>query len=159
MSHRIGHGFDVHAFSADPDRRLVIGGVLFPGERGLIGHSDADVLTHAVIDALLSPAGLGDIGELFPDTDPDHAGADSMELLAEALVRLQAVGGSVVNIDTTIVAEQPKIAPKKAAMQARMTEAVGAPVTIKGKRAESLGAIGRTEGIACWAIALIEVEA
>lgn len=157
MSIRIGHAFDIHPFSDDPDRVLVLGGVSFPGERALHGHSDADVIAHACIDAILSPAGLGDIGQLFPDTDPAHAGADSMVLLAEAMKQLQAVGGSVVNIDVTVVAERPKLAPRKAEIEQCLTMATGAPVTMKGKRAEGLGALGRGEGIACWAVALIDV--
>ena len=157
MSIRIGHGFDVHPFSDDSTRVLVLGGVTFPGETALHGHSDADVIAHACTDAILSPAGLGDIGQLFPDTDPALAGADSMVLLAEALDQLHAIGGTVVNIDVTVVAERPKLAPRKAEIEQRMSAALGAPVTVKGKRAEGLGALGRAEGIACWAVALIDV--
>ena len=157
MSIRIGHGFDIHPFSNDPDRVLVLGGVVFPGETALHGHSDADVIAHACTDAILSPAGLGDIGQLFPDTDPSLAGVDSMVLLAEALRQLHDLGGSVINIDLTVVAERPKIAPRKIEIEQRMTEAVGAPVTLKGKRAEGLGSLGRAEGIACFAVALIDV--
>lgn len=157
MSIRIGHGFDIHPFSEDPARVLVLGGVTFPGEMALHGHSDADVIAHACTDAILSPAGLGDIGQLFPDTDAAFAGADSMLLLAEALNQLHAMGGSVVNIDLTVVAERPKLAPRKAEIEQRLTAALGAPVTMKGKRAEGLGALGRAEGIACWAVALIDV--
>ena len=157
MSIRIGHGFDIHPFSDDASRVLVLGGVTFPGETALHGHSDADVIAHAWTDAILSPAGLGDIGQLFPDTDEAFAGADSMLLLAEALNQLHAMGGSVVNIDVTVVAERPKLAPRKVEIEQRLTEALGAPVTMKGKRAEGLGALGRVEGIACWAVALIDV--
>ncbi|MBT6445470.1 MAG: 2-C-methyl-D-erythritol 2,4-cyclodiphosphate synthase, partial [Acidimicrobiaceae bacterium] len=157
MSMRIGHAFDIHPFSQDPERVLVLGGVIFPGETALHGHSDADVIAHACIDAILSPAGLGDIGQLFPDTDPALAGADSMVLLAEALHQLHDLGGSVVNIDVTVVAERPKLAPRKTEIEQRLTAAIGAPVTVKGKRAEGLGALGRAEGIACWAVALIDV--
>jgi len=157
MGTRIGHAFDVHPFSQDPSRVLVLGGVTFPGETGLAGHSDADAIAHACIDAILSPAGLGDIGQLFPDTDPALAGADSMVLLAEAMKQLTAIGGSVTNIDVTVVAERPKLAPRKAEIEERLTAAVGAPVTVKGKRAEGLGALGRAEGIACWAVSLIEL--
>jgi len=155
---RIGHGFDVHPFSDDADRELVLGGVVFPGETALHGHSDADVIAHACTDAILSPAGLGDIGQLFPDTDPGLAGADSIVLLTEAVSRLHASGGSVSNIDVTVVAERPKLAPRKAEIEAKLTETVGAPVTVKGKRAEGLGSLGRAEGIACWAVALITIE-
>lgn len=157
MSIRIGHGFDIHPFSDDAARVLVLGGVTFPGEMALHGHSDADVIAHACTDAILSPAGLGDIGQLFPDTDAAFAGADSMLLLAEAVNQLHAMGGSVVNIDITVVAESPKLAPRKAEIEQRLTAALGAPVTMKGKRAEGLGALGRAEGIACWAVALIDV--
>jgi 2-C-methyl-D-erythritol 2,4-cyclodiphosphate synthase len=157
VSIRIGHGFDIHPFSDDAARVLVLGGVTFPGEMALHGHSVADVIAHACTDAILSPAGLGDIGQLFPDTDAAFAGADSMLLLAEALNQLHAMGGSVVNIDITVVAESPKLAPRKAEIEQRLTAALGAPVTMKGKRAEGLGALGRAEGIACWAVALIDV--
>ena len=157
MSMRIGHAFDIHPFSEDPDRVLVLGGVTFPGVTALHGHSDADVIVHACIDAILSPAGLGDIGQLFPDTDPALAGADSMVLLAEALRQLHELGGLVINIDVTVVAERPKLAPRKAEIEQRLSAAIGAPVTVKGKRAEGLGALGRAEGIACWAVALIDV--
>jgi len=157
VSIRIGHGFDIHPFSDDPARVLVLGGVTFPGETALHGHSDADVIAHACTDAILSPAGLGDIGQLFPDTDAAFAGADSMLLLAEALNQLHAMGGSVVNIDITVVAERPKLAPRKAEIEQRLTAALAAPVTLKGKRAEGLGALGRAEGIACWAVALVDV--
>jgi len=154
---RIGHGYDVHPFSEDPDRVLVLGGVTFLGEPGLAGHSDADAIAHACTDAILSPCGLGDIGQLFPDTDPTLSGADSMALLAEAVTRVQASGGTVVNIDVTVVAERPKLAPRKAEIEQRLSAAVNAPVTVKGKRAEGLGSLGRAEGIACWAVALLEV--
>lgn len=157
MSMRIGHAFDVHPFSDDPERKLVLGGVEFPGETGLVGHSDADVIAHACIDSILSPAGLGDIGQLFPDTDPALKGADSIVLLTEAVAKVHGLGASVVNIDVTIVAERPKIAPRKAEIEQLLTGIVGAPVTIKGKRAEGLGALGRAEGIAAWAVALIDI--
>lgn len=157
MHLRVGHGFDVHPFSDDPDRRLILGGVEFPGERGLAGHSDADVIAHVCTDAILSPAGLGDIGQLFPDTDPALEGVDSMKLLAEAMSRLEGAGGCVVNIDVTVVAERPKLAPHKDEMERHLGAAVGAPVTVKGKRAEGLGALGRAEGIAAWAVAMIEL--
>ena len=158
MTMRVGHAFDVHPFSDDPARELVLGGVSFPGEAGLVGHSDADVIAHACIDAVLSPAGLGDIGQLFPDTDPGFAGADSMVLFAEAIDRLRAVGAVVINIDVTVVAERPKIAPRKAEIEAGLSQVAGAPVTIKGKRAEGLGSLGRAEGIAAWAVALVDLE-
>ena len=153
---RVGHGFDVHAFSDDPDRPLVLGGVRFEEERGLAGHSDADAVAHAVIDAILGAAGLGDIGEHFPDTDPAWAGADSMALLVAAVEAVAASGWSIVNVDCTVVAERPKLAPRRAEMRGRLEAALGAPVSVKGKRAEGLGALGRAEGIACFAVCLLE---
>ncbi|MDQ2649069.1 MAG: 2-C-methyl-D-erythritol 2,4-cyclodiphosphate synthase [Actinomycetota bacterium] len=155
---RVGQGFDVHPFSDDPDRRLVLGGVLFDGARGLAGHSDADVIAHAVTDALLGAAGLGDIGQHFPDTDPALAGADSIALLRRAVADVRAAGWRPSNVDCTVVLEAPKLAPQRDAMQDTLSGAVGAPVTVKGKRAEGLGSLGREEGIACFAVALVESE-
>lgn len=157
MNLRIGHGFDVHPFSDDAERPLVLGGVVFEGARGLVGHSDADVIAHACTDAILSPAGLGDIGQMFPDTDPALAGADSIEMLRHAVSLLADIGAGVVNVDVTVVAEAPKLAPRRGEIQDLLAGVIGAPVTVKGKRAEGLGALGRSEGIACWAVALIEV--
>jgi 2-C-methyl-D-erythritol 2,4-cyclodiphosphate synthase len=151
---KVGLGFDVHPF--EDGRRLVLGGVHFEGERGLQGHSDADAVAHAVADALLGAAGLGDLGGVFPDTDPRWAGADSIALLAEVVGRVHNAGYQPVNVDCTVVLEAPKLAPRRAAMQDRLTAAVGAPVTVKATRAEGLGAIGRGEGIACYAVALLE---
>jgi len=153
---RVGHGFDVHGFSDEAGRVLRLAGVDVPGHRGLAGHSDADVIAHAVADALLGAAGLGDIGERYPDTDAAWAGADSMELLASVTALLAADGWTVGNVDVTVVAEAPRLAPHRDAMQQRLSSAVGAPVTVKAKRAEGLGALGRREGIACWAVALVE---
>jgi len=155
MSIRVGQGFDVHRFTDDPDRVLILGGVRFEGERGLEGHSDADVIAHAVTDALLGAAGLGDIGQLFPDTDPAFAGADSLALLAEAVRQVRAAGWEPGNVDCTVVLEAPKLAPRKTEIQQLLSGTVGAPVTVKGKRAERLGALGRREGIACHAVALV----
>ncbi|MDP1820047.1 MAG: 2-C-methyl-D-erythritol 2,4-cyclodiphosphate synthase [Acidimicrobiales bacterium] len=152
---RVGQGFDVHPFSDDPTRPLVLGGVIFDGERGLTGHSDADVIVHAVTDALLGAAGLGDIGQHFPDTDPVLAGADSIDLLRRAVADVRSAGWSPENVDCTVVLEAPKLAPRRDEVQRRLTDAVGAPVTVKGKRAEGLGALGRREGIACLAVALV----
>jgi 2-C-methyl-D-erythritol 2,4-cyclodiphosphate synthase len=152
---RVGQGFDVHPFSDDPDRPLVLGGVAVPGARGLAGHSDADVIAHAVTDALLGAAGLGDIGQHFPDTDPALAGADSIGLLCRAVADVRAAGWSPQNVDCTVVLEAPKLAPHRDAMQRRLGDAVGAPVTVKGKRAEGLGSLGRSEGVACFAVALV----
>ena len=155
MTGRVGMGFDVHPFATD-DRPLVLGGVTFDGERGLAGHSDADVVAHAVADALLGAAGLGDIGQHFPDTDPQWKGADSMRLLAEVVRCVREAGWTVANVDCSVVLEAPKLAPRRAEMQAALTAVVGADVTVKGKRAEGLGAIGRGEGVACWAVGLLD---
>jgi len=133
----------------------VLGGVVFDGERGLEGHSDADVIAHACADALLGAAGLGDIGEHFPDTDPRWAGADSIALLRHVVSLLADQSWTVGNIDCAVVCERPKLAPARADMQLVLSSAVGAPVSIKGNRAERLGAIGRGEGILCFATALI----
>ncbi|MFP5320200.1 MAG: 2-C-methyl-D-erythritol 2,4-cyclodiphosphate synthase [Acidimicrobiia bacterium] len=149
-------GLDVHPFSDDHRRPLVLGGVTFPGERGLAGHSDADAVAHAVADALLGAAGRGDLGRLFPDTDPAWAGADSMELLARVGEVVREGGWRPVNVDCTVVLEAPKLAPHRAAMEERLSAVVGAPVTVGAKRAEGLGALGRGEGVACWAVALLE---
>ena len=151
----VGVGFDVHRFSDDPQRVLMLGGVLFEGERGLDGHSDADAIAHACCDAILGVAGLGDIGTLFPDDDERWRGADSLALLAEAAAQVRGVGRRIGNIDCSVVAERPKLAPRRAEMQARLSAAAGAPVTVRGKRAESLGALGRGEGIACLAVAVL----
>lgn len=153
---RIGHGYDVHRFSDDPDRPCVLGGEVFPGVPGLAGHSDADAVCHAVIDALFAAAGLGDIGQHFPDTDPRYAGADSAELLGVAVAELRSAGWSAVNVDCTVVAERPKLASARDAMQARLTGLVGAPVTVKGRRAEGLGPIGEGLGVEVHAVALID---
>lgn len=157
MTGRVGMGFDVHPFSEDPGRPMVLGGVRFPGP-GLAGHSDADVIAHACADALLGAAGLGDIGSYFPDTDARFAGADSIELLRSVAEEVRAAGWSVANVDCSVVCDRPKIAPNRADMQARLSDAVGGPVTVKGKRPEGLGALGRGEGAACWAVALLERE-
>jgi len=158
MTVRVGQGFDVHAFSDAADRVLVLGGVVFDGEPGLVGHSDADVVAHACADALLGAAGLGDIGQHFPDTDPRWAGADSIGLLGEVAGRVRAAGWEPGNVDCAVVCERPKLAPRRDAMQDRLTAAVGAPVTVKGNRAEGLGAIGRAEGIACFAVAVVSAR-
>jgi 2-C-methyl-D-erythritol 2,4-cyclodiphosphate synthase len=152
---RVGQGFDVHPFSDEPGRALVLGGVTFPGERGLAGHSDADVIAHAVTDALLGAAGLGDIGQHFPDTDPALAGADSLDLLRRAVADVRAAGWEPGNVDCTVVLDAPKLAPQRDELQRRLSDAVGAPVTTKGKRSEGLGSLGRGEGIACFAVAIV----
>jgi 2-C-methyl-D-erythritol 2,4-cyclodiphosphate synthase len=152
---RVGQGFDVHAFSPEPDRPLVLGGVRFEGVPGLAGHSDADVIAHAVTDALLGAAGLGDIGQHFPDTDPALADADSIGLLEHAAADVLAAGWRPQNVDCTVVLEQPRLAPHRGELEKRLSDAAGAPVTVKGKRPEGLGALGRAEGIACFAVALV----
>ncbi len=153
---RIGQGFDVHPFSSDPDRPMILGGVRFDDDSpGLAGHSDADVIAHAVTDALLGAAGLGDIGSHFPDTDPALAGADSIELLRSAAASVRAAGWEPQNADCSVVLDQPKLAPRRAEMEQRLSDAAGAPVTVKGKRPEGIGSLGRHEGIACWAVALV----
>ena len=152
---RVGQGFDVHAFSEDPARPLILGGVVLDGARGLVGHSDADAIAHAVTDALLGAAGLGDIGQHFPDTDPAWKGADSMRILAATVDLLHTNGWTVINVDTTVVLEAPKLAPYRAEMAERLTAVCGGPVSVKAKRAEGLGSLGRREGIACFANALI----
>ena len=152
---RVGQGFDIHRFTDDPSRVLVLGGCVFDGERGLEGHSDADVIAHACSDALLGAAGLGDIGMHFPDTDPAWRGADSLTLLRHVVGLITTDGWDVANIDCAVVCERPKLAPRREEMQQTLATLVGAPVTIKGNRAERLGAIGRNEGIACFATALL----
>ena len=152
---RVGYGYDVHAFSEDPERPLLLGGVLFPGERGLLGHSDADVIAHACCDAILGAAGLGDMGAWFPDDEPTWEGSDSIEMLRIVVQKVADAGWTIQNLDCTVVAERPRIAPRRLEVQARLSETVGAPVSVKGKTAEGLGSLGRGEGIACWAAALL----
>lgn len=150
---RVGIGVDVHPFA--DDRPLVLGGVRFEGERGLAGHSDADAVAHAVADALLGAAGLGDLGAHFPDTDPQWAGADSLGLLAEVARRLAAAGWRTGNVDCSVVLEAPRLAPHRAEMESRLSAAAGGPVSVKATRPEHLGALGRGEGVACLAVALV----
>ena len=153
---RVGQGFDIHALV--PGRRLVIGGVEIPYERGLAGHSDADVLLHAICDALLGAAGLGDIGSHFPDTDERFRGIDSRKLLQEVARLVRARDLRVLNIDTTIIAQAPKMAPHIARMRENIAADLGIAadlVNVKAKTAERLGALGRGEGIAAEAIALV----
>lgn len=153
---RVGQGFDVHPFSDDASRPLVLGGVVVDGVPGLAGHSDADVLAHALSDALLGAAGLGDLGRHFPDTDPQFAGADSMHLLAEVVGRVAAAGFRALNADCTVVAERPKLSPFVESMADGLSAVLDAPVSVKATRAEGLGALGRAEGIACIAVVLLE---
>jgi 2-C-methyl-D-erythritol 2,4-cyclodiphosphate synthase len=153
---RVGQGFDIHALVSG--RKLIVGGVDIPFARGLAGHSDADVLLHAICDALLGAAGLGDIGSHFPDSDPRYRGADSRVLLREVAQLLTANGLRVVNVDTTIIAEAPKMAPHITRMRENIASDLQVPpshVNVKAKTAERLGALGRGEGIAAEAIALL----
>jgi len=153
---RVGHGFDVHAFAAN--RKLIIGGVDIPHDRGLAGHSDADVLLHAICDALLGAAGLGDIGRHFPDTDMAFAGIDSRILLRRVAEQLQQRNWRVGNVDATIIAQAPKMAPHIARMTAHIADALGIAldrVNVKATTTEKLGFTGRSEGIAAEAVCLI----
>ena len=154
---RIGHGYDVHRLTAG--RKLILGGVEIPWELGLLGHSDADVLTHAVMDALLGAAALGDIGQHFPDTDPAYAGADSLELLSHVTGILSQNGYRIGNVDATILAQRPKLAPYIPAMREKLAAAMEIEtgrVSIKATTEEGLGFTGAGEGIAAHAVALIE---
>ncbi len=154
---RIGQGIDVHRFSDDGDRPLVLGGIVITGEgaRGLQGHSDADAVAHAISDAVLGAAGLGDLGRHAPDTDPRRKGADSMVLLAAMLELAREAGWAPVNADCTVVAERPRLAPFIDRMSERLGLVLGAPVNVKATTAEGLGALGRAEGIACTAVVLL----
>jgi 2-C-methyl-D-erythritol 2,4-cyclodiphosphate synthase len=151
MPLRVGIGYDSHRF-ADGEK-LVIGGVEIEHDRGLTGHSDADVLTHAVIDALLGATGLGDLGELFPDTEEQWRDASSIDLLRIVIGRMS---GAVANVDVTLICEEPKLAPYKAEISSLLTDVISAPVSVKASTNEGMGAIGRGEGIACMAVALVD---
>ncbi len=154
---RIGHGYDVHRLVEG--RRLILGGVEVPFEKGLLGHSDADVLAHAVMDALLGAAALGDIGKLFPDSDPAYEGADSLALLCRVAQILGEHGYTIGNVDATVLAQRPKLAPHIMEMRARLADAMGTDpgrVSIKATTEEGLGFTGAGEGIAAHAVALIE---
>ena len=160
MRWRVGQGFDVHALV--PGRELVLAGVRIPGPEGLLGHSDADVFAHALIDALLGAAGLGDIGAMFPDTDERYRGADSMQLLAHAWAAVRADGWRLVNVDGTIVAQRPRILPHVPQMKARLAQVLqidASIVSIKGKTTEHLGFTGRGEGIAVMVVIGLEAGA
>ncbi|MBF0169475.1 MAG: 2-C-methyl-D-erythritol 2,4-cyclodiphosphate synthase [Nitrospinae bacterium] len=154
---RIGHGFDVHRLVSG--RKLILCGVPVPHETGLDGHSDADVATHALCDALLGAAALGDLGKHFPDTDPAYRGISSLNLLSTVSQRVRDMGYAVTNIDVTIAAEAPKLAPHIAAMRQNLSSALGVDieqVSVKATTTEGLGYTGRREGIAAWGVALIE---
>jgi 2-C-methyl-D-erythritol 2,4-cyclodiphosphate synthase len=153
MAISVGIGYDSHRF--EEGRKLILGGVEIPHDKGLSGHSDADVLTHAVIDALLGAAGLGDIGEVFPDTDPAWEGADSIGLLRTVVGMLR---GPVANVDATLICEEPKLGPHRAAMVHTLGDVVSARVSVKATTNERMGWIGRGEGIACMAVATVDVD-
>ncbi|MBS6700018.1 MAG: 2-C-methyl-D-erythritol 2,4-cyclodiphosphate synthase [Clostridiales bacterium] len=156
---RIGHGYDVHRLVAG--RELILGGVHIPHEAGLLGHSDADVLLHAVSDALLGAAALGDIGALFPDTDPQYEGADSLELLSLVAQALQSAGYQIINIDATVLAQVPKLKPYILDMRQNIARACGVTpetVSVKATTEEGLGFTGNREGIAAHAVCLIEAR-
>ena len=156
---RVGLGYDVHALV--PGRRLKLGGVEITSTHGLLGHSDADVLLHAITDALLGAAGLGDIGRLFPDSDARHKDADSLELLRTVAEKVHAAGWTVANIDAVVIAQRPRIAPYVPQMQARIAQVLGvneSAIGIKGKTTEHLGFAGRGEGIAAQAVALLVAD-
>ncbi|MCI8914880.1 MAG: 2-C-methyl-D-erythritol 2,4-cyclodiphosphate synthase [Lawsonibacter sp.] len=153
---RMGHGYDVHRLAEG--RRLILGGVDIPWDRGLLGHSDADVLTHAVMDALLGAAGLGDIGKHFPDTDPAYKGADSLKLLARVAALLEERGYAVGNVDATILAQRPKLAPHIPAMRENLARVMGISpdqVNVKATTEEGLGFTGSGEGMAAHAVCLL----
>ncbi len=154
---RIGHGYDVHRLAQG--RRLILGGVEIPFEKGLLGHSDADVLAHAVMDALLGAAALGDIGQLFPDSDPAYEGADSLALLRRVAALLGENGYRAGNVDATVLAQRPRLAPHIPLMRERLAAAMGVPagrVSVKATTEEGLGFTGAGEGIAAHAVAIIE---
>ncbi|MCS6937262.1 MAG: 2-C-methyl-D-erythritol 2,4-cyclodiphosphate synthase [Candidatus Bipolaricaulota bacterium] len=156
---RIGIGIDFHRFAIN--RKLILGGVEIPHERGLAGHSDADVLLHAICDALLGAAALGDIGQHFPDSDPRYKNISSLLLLAETKQKIASAGFQIENLDATIIAERPKLAPYIAEMRSKIAEALGigvSQINIKATTAEGMGAIGRAEGIAVWATALLSAQ-
>jgi len=155
--HRVGIGYDAHAFAGG--RKLILGGVEFPDETGLEGHSDADVLTHAVIDAVLGAAGLADIGAQFPDSDERYRDADSIDLLNQALFLVAEGGWKIGNVDVTLMAEKPNITHSKSEMEERLAKALGilnVHVNVKATTNEGMGFVGRGEGIAAMAVALIE---
>jgi 2-C-methyl-D-erythritol 2,4-cyclodiphosphate synthase len=153
MALRVGVGYDSHRLVEGES--LVIGGVEIEHDRGLVGHSDADVLTHAVIEALLGAAGLGDLGELFPDDEEEWRDADSIDLLRVAVGRMS---GAVANVDVTVICEAPRLAPYKAEISSLLSGVLSAPVSVKASTNEGMGAIGRGEGIACIAVALVDTR-
>ena len=157
MSFRVGIGVDAHGFADGVP--LVLGGVLFESPRGLAGHSDGDVLTHALIDAVLGAAGLGDIGSLFPSDGSTPEGISSLELLRDALAQVRAAGYAVVNADCVLIGEQPRIASRREEMAGVLSDAVGAPVSVRATTTDGLGFTGRGEGLAAQAVALVDRRA
>ncbi len=161
MRVRVGQGFDIHRFvdESDTNRKLILGGVHFVNERGLVGHSDADVIAHSVAEAILGACGLGNIGEHFADTDPKWKDVDSLQILSNVSKMARDNNFEIGNIDCSVICEQPKISVHRDEMQKKLSAAAGAPVTVKGRRAEGLGSLGRSEGIACWAVAVVTQNA
>ena len=156
MTSRVGLGFDSHGFSSDPLRPLVLGGVAIEGARGLAGHSDGDVVAHAVADAMPGAAALGDIGQHFPDTDPTWSGADSVAILGRVTAMVGDAGWRPVNVDCTVVLEAPMLAPYRVRLVDRLGGVLDAPVSVKAKRPEGIASVGPGEGIACLAVVLLE---
>ena len=150
---RVGHGYDSHAYITDQERPLILGGVTFESDLALQGHSDSDVVTHACIDSILSPVGLGDIGTLFPDNDPKYLNANSLELLQHSVELINNTGWDIVNIDCSIIADIPKIQPSRSLIETTLSKIVQAPVTVKGKTPEGLL---NFNGIACFAVCLLK---
>jgi 2-C-methyl-D-erythritol 2,4-cyclodiphosphate synthase len=154
---RVGIGYDSHRFT--PGRPLILGGVAIPSEFGLLGHSDADAICHAITDAILGAAGAGDIGEMFPDSEPANKGRDSIGMLEAAVRRVASAGYSVHQVDVSVIAESPKIGPHRDKIRSRLASALGidsASVSVKGKTNEGMGWIGRNEGLACIAVATLK---
>ena len=152
---RVGSGFDLHPLSSDPRRRFLLAGVEVAGSNGPVGHSDADVVCHAIADAILGAAGLGGIGDHFPATDPTLAGADSVALLAKCVRIAEDAGFEIINVDSTVILQAPRLAPFRTAMESLMSEVVGAPVCVKAKSPEGVGPLGEAQAVVCTATALL----
>ncbi|MDA8027093.1 MAG: 2-C-methyl-D-erythritol 2,4-cyclodiphosphate synthase [Actinomycetota bacterium] len=151
---RVGSGLDIHKLSSDPERRFIVGGVEIQPSNGPIGHSDGDPLCHAIADCLLGASGLGDIGDHFGDTDPQWKNVDSMDLLRRVVDMVRGLGYQILNIDSTIVLQHPKVKRFRPMMQERLTQVVGAPVSVKAKSPEEVGSLGQSEGVVAFATAL-----